>query len=267
MMIHDWLYCRLPDQTWAGQGPPPSPRLPAGVREALALARSDPDARWFFQPLRDGSGPGTELWLTAGRPFTRTVQAALLTEAARTGSRLLHRPERRAPECTDELSARSSELALAVATAGGLPARDRFALAVRHLRHAAALVPDADRSAFLFLCWQHWAGRIDAGRRLLLGRQAAAPDADLLPDALDDNPLTGLDPALAGPWERYLDALDALAGHAATGGLPGNYLLFEQIHLTHLRLGVPPEAEALAALAIRNAPAAALPEPAVLQAA
>ncbi|WP_175408299.1 lantibiotic dehydratase C-terminal domain-containing protein [Streptomyces sp. TRM64462] len=263
-MTRNWLFCRLPGQAWADQDTAVAPRLPAAVVKALEAIRTDSSGTpWFFRPSVPGGG-GTELWVGADdERLTRDVVAALLAEADRTGSRMFHRYERRAPACCDDLAQASSELALAFAAAGGLSVPDRLALAVLHLSHVASLVPEADRSAFLFLCWQHWAGRIAPDRRLDLGRQAAERGTELLIAASE----AAMDGPTAEAWQRYLRALAAVGERAAGEGLPGNYVLFEQVHLTHQRLGVPHEAEALAALTVRNTPAgvpaATRPEPAL----
>ncbi|GGT59529.1 lantibiotic dehydratase C-terminal domain-containing protein [Streptomyces purpureus] len=266
-MTRNWLYCRLSGQAWADQGAALTPRLPAAVAGALAPVLNGRAGHWFFHPLREASGtPGTELWLDADASITQDVLTALLAEADRTGSRMFHRYEERAAAFTDELSMRSSAFALAVAEAGGLPVADRLTLAVLHLRHVAALVPSADRAAFLFLCWQHWAAGIDPDQRLALGRRATADGAALLELA------TALPVSLVGgrrtadTWRGYLRTLDtAVSDQEVSCELPGTYLLFEHAHLTHRRLGISREAEALAALVLRTAPESAFLTTPVLQ--
>ncbi|MFI6037195.1 hypothetical protein ACIBBD_24080 [Streptomyces sp. NPDC051315] len=252
-MTHNWLFCRLPGQAWADTEAASAPRLPEGVAAALAAVRDEPDGHWFFHPFRDGT-PGTELWVGAGDTAVRNILTRLVEETGRTGGRLLHRCEERAPAPTDGLSTRSSELALAMARSGGLTAADRLALAVLHLRHAAGLLPAGDRSAFLFLCWQHWAAPLDAGQRLALGRRVAERGEELI----EASALLTMDAAVAEAWQAYLAELAALTADDTEGEHPGRYLLFEHLRLTHRRLGVPGRTEALAALAVRGAPESAL---------
>ncbi|WP_030748247.1 hypothetical protein [Streptomyces sp. NRRL S-31] len=260
-MTRNWLFCTLAGQAWADQEAALAPRLPDGVLGALAAIRTERGGHWFFQPLQDGT-PGTELWV--GADDAHGALSALLTEADRAGVRLLHRPEPRRAAATDELATRSSELALALAGSGGLTQEDRLALAVLHLRHAAGFLPDPERSAFLFLCWQYWAASLDAEQRLAVGRRAA----DRAGELIDASDLLAMDARVAAAWQDYLSELGSLVAGDGAAEHPGKYLLFEHLRLTHLRLGVPARAEALAALAVRGAPeAAVVPGDTVLQSA
>jgi hypothetical protein len=108
-----------------------------------------------------------------------------------------------------------------------------------------SLVPQRERRAFLFVCWQQWTAALEPAHRIDLGVRAEIE--------VDSVPRWGTDGPAAGSWGRYAEATREIAtAPGFTTDAPANYLLFEHAHRTHARLGLPPAAEALAARIVRS---------------
>ncbi|GAA5214956.1 hypothetical protein [Streptomyces thinghirensis] len=254
MSPHDWFFCRLPE---AG-----SPELSELIRPFRTA-----DGIWFFDPVTDASGRGVELWFRAAPGEIAAFRAALHTGGGlrvaeeRIAERPPVHPGGRGLDIADELAAASSELALSLAAVGAPSPQDGPDWAVRHLRHIVGLVPQRERRAFLFACWQHWTTALKPAHRVDLGLQAEIAAASATPD------VTG--PA-ADPWVRYTTATRAVAcAPGFTANAPGNYLLFDHAHRTHGRLGLSLAVEALAVRIVRAeydaTGAPVTPVPSVLQ--
>jgi hypothetical protein len=231
---HDWMFCRL-----SGAGLPELPKLIRTLRVA--------DDFWFFDPI-DSHDPGLGVWFHAPERLGE-IRAALQADGTVriTEERITVRPPvypgTRGIGLADELAAVSSELAITLAALGALRQEDGLAWAVRHLRHLVDLVPQRERRAFLFVCWQHWTVALEPAHRIALGIQA-----EIEAESVTQEP-TG--PA-AGPWGRYTEATRAIAtAPGFTADAPTNFLLFEHAHRTHGRLGLPLAVEALAARIVR----------------
>ncbi|MGC0373846.1 lantibiotic dehydratase C-terminal domain-containing protein [Streptomyces sp. SAI-229] len=236
MSPHNWLFCRLSG---------------AEVSELPELIRSlhAPGDIWFFDPVADPHHPGLGLWFHAVPERLGGIRTALRADGTvriaeeRITERLPRHPGARGIDLADELAAVSSELAVALTAVGALRPENRLAWAVRHLRHLVALVPQRERRAFLFLCWQHWTMALEPAHRIDLGVRAETEAEAMTRET------TG--PA-TGPWGRYTDATRAItAAPGFTADTPANFLLFEHAHRTHRRLAVPLAAEALAARIVR----------------
>ncbi|MET9678278.1 hypothetical protein ABZY68_35090 [Streptomyces sp. NPDC006482] len=150
-------------------------------------------------------------------------------------------------EFSDDVALASSELALAVAAEPALAPDAQLALAVWHLRHVVALIPEGSRRGFLFQCWQHWTESLTPDRRTALYDRTQAAGS-----ALDDGP-PAMGPAVEQRWDAYLRTLRRSVGAWTEQGAPVNYLLFDHAHLTHRRLRIPAVTEALAARTVRAA--------------
>ncbi|MFB7515231.1 hypothetical protein [Streptomyces sp. NPDC056144] len=150
-------------------------------------------------------------------------------------------------EFSDDVTLASKELAQAVAAEPALTADEQLALAVWHVRHVVALIPEGSRRGFLFQCWQHWTEGLTPDRRTALYDRTQAAGS-----ALDDGP-----PAMSGAteqaWDAYLRTLRRSVHAWNEQGAPVNYLLFDHAHLTHRRLRIPAVTEALAARTVRAA--------------
>ncbi len=242
-MSRYWLFCRLSGPEWAQHPRAATPGLPAVVPGLVrALQDQDADSRWFFHPYGDRSTPGIGLWFHSTVPVLNALKDRLAADHPDWQTTY---PGTLGPEIAEELSTASSELALDVARRGGLAADQQLALAVLHLRELVGLVPPADRQAFLFLCWQHWTDGLAPERRTELGRLACAGPVPGLAESVTEQ--------VQISWQHYLDTVRlTVAEQQLTGALPVNYLLFDHAHLTHRRLAITAEAEALAARLVRE---------------
>jgi hypothetical protein len=117
--------------------------------------------------------------------------------------------------------------------------------AVVHLRELTELVPEKNRTKFLFACWERWSARLTATERVLVVRWVAS-NAHTVLLTTDDLRLTG--PA-AESWLCYREMVGRTS---ATASLPTTYLLFEYVHATHERMAIPALAQCLAALVVRD---------------
>jgi hypothetical protein len=206
------------------------------------LRAADPDSVWFFQRLDGLNGDQLGLWCHTTAKARRTVETAARAHTVRRDWPLTMDPDDsfagrhadiRAVPAAAGLACAGSELALRLRGAGDLSS------AVRHLRHVVALVPDADRRSFLFLCWQEWTQAMTSPQRLTLTAAAATMTGPVEAAAADE------------PWHRYRDALQVAVSAHDSAAAPMNFLLFQHALLTHNRLGVPSDAAALAALLVR----------------
>jgi hypothetical protein len=121
-----------------------------------------------------------------------------------------------------------------------LTARTPVAFAVLHLHSLLGLVPAADRPGFLFACWQRWSVGLRPAHRVWLRRWASlqAPALLALTDRLGEGEL----------WSRYRQSVRLVIADPA---LPPSYSLYEHVHATQVRFGVPTDARSLAALVVR----------------
>ncbi|MFD9237301.1 hypothetical protein ACFWB3_18830 [[Kitasatospora] papulosa] len=234
---HDWLFCRLPATGL--------PELPELIR-ALQAA----DDVWFFDAPVDARDHGLTLWFHAPADRLGELRALLRADHGsrvaedRTTARPPDFPGVRGLALADELAVVSSRLAVAIAADGGLRHEEGPAWAVRHLRHLVDLVPQRDRRAFLFACWQQWTVGLEPAHRVDLGLQAEI-EAGSVPRGETAGPATG-------PWSRYTEATRVIAAAPEfTADAPANYLLLDHAHRTHSRLGLAPAVEALAARTVR----------------
>ena len=206
---------------------------------------------WFFDPTADSHRPGLGLWFHAAPERIGEIRRALRTDDTvhLTEERVTERPPShpgaRGIDLADELAVVSSELAIALAADGSPRPVDGPAWAVRHLRHLVDLVPQRERRAFLFVCWQQWTAAMEPAQRIDLGIRAEIEG--------DSVPRWDTGAPAAGPWGRYTEATRAIAtAPGFTADAPGNFLLFEHAHRTHVRLGLPLAVEALAARIVRS---------------
>lgn len=250
-MTRDWsLYCL--------HRPAPGAAAPAVwdasdrlLAFARALRAADPRARWLFQRLDNGSRPYLGVWTdcdpAAGARTAAAHSAVAVDPAAVAVPERYLPPAARYPdgpgrEQAELLAMASSELIAEIPVPAALP------VVVLHLRELVDLLPAADRPGFLFTCWQEWSSELEPRRRVELAMESDY-QAKLLGAAI-------LDPALAGErgpaWARYLDTLRRVVDAAdADPQTPLGYLLFDHAHLTHNRLGVSPDLEAMAARLLR----------------
>jgi hypothetical protein len=148
------------------------------------------------------------------------------------------------------LSVLSSDLALELLATGGFDAAEQVGVAALHLRLLTGLVPPHDRLAFLFQCWQHSGRSLAPSVRVELVKRADEITQDIagttarLATASRYGHLWGwYGRSLLARWER----------HRSDGDVPRAYVLFQHAYLTHNRLGICPEEEAIAAMALRSA--------------
>ncbi|QTD95911.1 hypothetical protein [Streptomyces cyanogenus] len=224
------------------------PELPELVRVLRAA-----DGIWFFDPAEDSPGPAFALWCRTAPERREEIRTALRAEGAvriveeRHGERPVVHRGARGFDLSDELAAVSSELAVALTAEGGPADQEALVWAVRHLQHVVGLVPQRDRRAFLFACWQQWSAGLAPEDRVSLGLQAEI-EAESVTGQAAAGPRRG--PAVS--WTRYTERTRAIAADPAfTAQAPGNYLLFRHAHRTHARMGLPLAVEALAARIVR----------------
>ncbi|MEH1099644.1 hypothetical protein [Micromonospora sp. CPCC 205561] len=226
-----------------------------------ATRRADPGMEWFFDPEASPTGSHVSLGFHATPAALAAVRARLLAYdpgvSFPAGRCVVRDAARGGP-----LASAGSDLALAL-LGGDAPwlAGVELPLAVAHLRHLTALVPAANRLAFLFLHWQERGQRLTAAQRRDLAAQADARAEKIVLSA-GDLPLGG---AVAVAWRHYLDRVADVVGreHPAT---PSGFLLAHHAQLTHDRWGIGPEVDSLAALAlrlsmVRDRPVVAAPVP------
>jgi hypothetical protein len=115
---------------------------------------------------------------------------------------------------------------------------DLLPFVATHLRAVTELVGPGDRAGFLFHCWLHWTTALAPRERVGLLRIARQ-----LGDRLEPCVLHG--PAAAAE-QRYRAALAHLRSTA-----PPPYLLADHVNDLHLRLGVAPAVQAVAAQIVR----------------
>lgn len=257
-MTYSWIFCRIPAPPRAdGRG-----GVTAGVPSTLPdLVRdfqgTDADSRWFFRRVDHPSAPALALWFGGGTRVLREIEERIQLQYAAAGRPIefTHLPQR-APhhayacdiEFTDELSTASSDLAFEVMRGSGYTPDEQLALAILHIRHLIALVPERERRAFLFQCWQVWTEELTPDQRTELSEQAGLEESAALFAVL----APPMPPPVADRWYRYLVTLHRVTtGQWAAEGAPVNYHLFDHAHLTHGRLGIPAVTEALAARLVR----------------
>lgn len=249
-MTHTWLSCRLAVDDLILQDSP-LPLILTGLVDQLRF--TDPASTWRFERTDSHAGSALELRFRSHPAALHMVEAKLRSylthQRTMTVERNLSAPasdghRSRFDAVVDGIAAASSDFALALFAADPASAEDRLSLAVLHLRSLINLVPAEDRLPFLFLCWQHWAGSMTPGERVSSGHKADALTggfATEAPDFGDDD-----------CWHRYLGALaDLTSSLPADSGLPSSYLLFDNAHRTHQRLGIPLALEAVAARIVR----------------
>lgn len=256
-MTREWFSFRLPRPTWSDHQEYPAQAIsdvvPALVRH---LRTADPEGRWHFRRHPAPPGEVLDVWFHTAPAVGDELAHRLQVQAARhdwPASPVRSRagspatgPDRTSGLLAD-LSVLSSDLALDLLGDGDLGPVAQLDAATRHLRFLSGLMPDRDRPAFLFLCWQHWSRELTADQRVELVRQADQQAAELL------HPAAGTD-RWQHRWDRYFDEFNALLqGEAGDPDLPVNYVLFDHAHLTHNRLGIMAGTEALAARAVRAA--------------
>jgi hypothetical protein len=253
-MTRHWLFCRLSGPGWTDPGedlPRPVPDVVPRLVRRVRLA--DPGCCWFFQRLGPPTGPAIGLWFDSTPEVLHQVEERLRREAARRGGNLAVEDDRRRPaspphaggrDATDELSAVSSDFTLKMLAVGAPGPDEQFALAVVHMRNVVELVPDVDRLSFLFLCWQHWAVGMTPVERVESGVYA-----DLRAGMI---PPSGRGTGTADSWQGYLRETRRITmDQHPCEAIPANYLLFDQAHGTHGRLGIPAFMAAQAAQVVR----------------
>jgi hypothetical protein len=113
---------------------------------------------------------------------------------------------------------------------------DLLPFVATHLRAVTELIGQGDRAGFLFHCWQHWTTRLPPWERVGLLRSARQ-----LGDRLEPCVLHG---SAAAAEQQYRAALAHLRSTPP-------YLLVDHINDLHLRLGVAPAVQAVAAQIVR----------------
>ncbi|MCX5399867.1 hypothetical protein [Streptomyces sp. NBC_00102] len=242
-MNSDWLSVRLTGEP----GAPPDPHAVSAVAALVpGLVHGQLASAATAVPVAGVRAPvSAELWLRAGPEVIDALEMRLRTESAGLGVRLhLARPGRPEDGTVRRLSALGEELAAAVPGAADLSPSAQAATAARHLRLLTGLLPQAQRGAFLFQCWQYWSMPFTPAVRTRLSAAA---------DGLD---VSGS--GAGGPedtaWAGYDRAVRAFAEESAERGLPVlPFHWFGHARHVHRILGVPPEAESCAALALRRA--------------
>ncbi|MEV4664102.1 hypothetical protein AB0J85_19385 [Micromonospora echinofusca] len=226
-----------------------------------AARRADPGLDWFFDPEGSPAGPHVSLGFHATPPALAAVRTRLLAYdpgvSFPTDRRVVRDAARGGP-----LASAGSDLALTL-LGGDAPwlAGVELPLAVAHLRHLTALVPAADRLAFLFLHWQERSQRLTGAQRRDLAAQADA-GAEKIVLSAGDLPLGG---EVAAAWQHYLDRVADVVGREHPAA-PSGFLLAHHAQLTHDRWGIGPQVDSLAALAlrlsmVRDRPVVAAPVP------
>jgi hypothetical protein len=262
-MNRTWLRVRLlaPPETGSPARHPPSiaelaPALICGLRSM------DAGAEWHFRRL---AAPDSclEMHFRSHPAAIAAVESSLRRHCAERRWRLSEQDgaaweqaagvSRAEARLAGALSALSSDLALGLLAAGGPGAAGQVAVAALHLRLLTALVPPADRLAFLFQCWQDWGRSLSPRVRAELARTAD----EIAPDMTTTMARLATAPRLGPLWARYRRSLLAhWESHGPGGDAPRAYVLFQHAHLTHDMLGISPQEAAVAARALRSAMAA-----------
>ncbi|MDJ0346729.1 hypothetical protein QMK19_37505 [Streptomyces sp. H10-C2] len=235
-----------------------TPGVPSTLPELVrGFRRADADSRWFFHRIDQPAAPGLALWFGGGTRVLREIEERIQGECAAPGrpiefehfpQMVTQHPHACDIEFTDDLATASSDLALELMQGSGYTPDEQLALAILHLRHLVALVPERERRAFLFQCWQNWTEGLTPDQRTELSGQAELEESAALLAVLAP-PMRN---AVADRWYRYLVTLHRVTtGQWANEGAPVNYHLFDHAHLTHGRLGIPAVTEALAARLVR----------------
>jgi hypothetical protein len=280
-MSRTWLRVRLLPPQQTGPRARHAHRIAELAPALICRLRSmDADAEWHFQHL-PASDPRLELCFRSHPAAIAAIADALRLRCAERGWQLDERDgemhgtpvwERAAgvshaeAQLAGALSVLSSDLALELLATGGFEAAEQVGVAALHLRLVTGLVPPHDRLAFLFQYWRHSGRSLAPSVRVELGGRAheIAPDVasttTRLATAARYGHLWGwYGRSLLARWERYRSGGDAP---------PRAYVLFQHACLTHNRLGISPEEEAVAAMALRSAMAdagAGLADPVALR--
>ena len=245
-MERSWMHARVARPT-NGVPTDHSDTLSTVVPALVAQLRdADPDGHWYFNRPPDRH---LDLGFYATDPLLAELDGSLRAcrPCATSG--------RRRPWITDAahvgtLAEVGSDLALAFVAAGGLPEQAELPLAVEHLRDLLQLVYVKDRLGFLSMYWQHQARSLTPAARQELAL-VADTEAEKIVMAADE---LCLPPELAAAWHPYLDTVHTVIERRTwRGDEPSAYLLFHHLRLTHERLGLTPDVDALAALALRIA--------------
>jgi hypothetical protein len=256
-MTREWFSSRLPRPAWSEQQEYPAQAIldvvPALVRH---LRTADPEGRWHFWRHPEPPGEVLDVWFHTTPAVGDELAYRLHVQVTRHGwsaDPVWNRasaPASGAHRTTGllaDLSVLSCDFALDLLGDGDLDSAAQLDAATRHLRFLSGLMPPADRPAFLFLCWQHWSRELTADQRVERGRQADQLAMELLHRAAGTAPWQQR-------WDRYFDEFCAvLQGDSGDPDQPVKYVLFDHAHLTHNRLGIAADTEALAARAVRTA--------------
>ena len=246
-MSRGWTYFRIPG---TNPGMPTEQAISEVVPPLVEhLHAADPDGRWFFQ--RPAAEQAFGIGFHATEPVLDELERLIEVESTKHDlPALAQYLDGRSAEIARELSSASSEFALDLLRLADLDdAHEQLATAVRHLCCLVGLTPESDRHSFLFLSWEQAAGRLLPEQRLAVARRAEGEATPIVRDAAGTADVTE-----ERVWQRYLATVREITDECRTDGeLPTNYLLFEHTHLTHDRLGIPAETEALAAQVTRTA--------------
>lgn len=259
-MNRQWLCVRLPNPMRSRPENHADRVVATMVGELVGHLRTqDPDALWEFRRPDPGGEPDLGLWFHSAEPVLRDLERRLLARTSAynwpmiTGTYAPETAKYHTPgtlRLAHRLATESSSFALELLRDGALSAAERESLAVAHLWRTSTLVPERERSAFLFHFWQFGAAALSPAERARL-----AADADA---ALPDDACVPGDPTL---WHRYLSAVRGAVDTGREDGVPVNFLLYDHVLLTHERLGMPARAAARAARTLRGALAANSPLP------
>ncbi|WP_405793835.1 hypothetical protein [Streptomyces sp. NBC_01506] len=190
--------------------------------------------------------PGTaELLLRGDSDVIDALERRLRADSAGLGVLLdPARPGHPDGDTAHRLSAIGAKLAASVPGVGQLARAEQTSTAAGHLRVLTGLLPGGQRGPFLFQCWQYWSRPFTPAVRTELG---AAADRIAAGD-----PVTG--DAARTAWSTYAQALRTLMERNTAEGCPVRpFEWFEHARRVHRILGVTPEAQACAALALRRA--------------
>jgi hypothetical protein len=259
-VTRNWLFARLLKPIWMDHEDNPMRGLSVMVSALVEHLRSvDAESLWAFQRLDDHFGPNLGLWLYSRSDVLCELDRRLQVEAVKHDWPIVsedYEPQvskylsSQALEVAAALSSASSDFALDLLHDGELLGDVKLATAVLHLGQLVELIPDRDRAAFLFHCWQYRTTGLLPSKRIELAIQAERQNEKILRTAADIR----WDRTLIDSWEHYMKAIRAIImDHSSNTGAPASYLLFDNAHLTHKRLGIGVAVEALAARIVRGA--------------
>jgi hypothetical protein len=258
--MRNWSFTRLLKPLWMDHGDHLVHGLPVLVSTLVQHLRlADAGSLWAFQRLADHFGPNLGLWLYSRSDVLRELDWKLRAEAVKHDWPIMsedYEPptskylSNHALEVTAALANASSDFALDLLCDGELSGDVKLATAVLHLGQVAELIPDRDRAAFLFHCWQYWTADLSPSLRTRLAIHADCQKEKILRTAADIR----RHEFLIDSWQHYIKVIGStIMDYHSDTCAPASYLLFDNAHQTHKRLGIGAEVAALAARIVRCA--------------